>query len=312
MVGSSTVAPTRQRFNQVRRVLWIILLLNLVVALAKFIYGVITKSAAMQADGIHSVFDSAGNVVGIVGLALAARPADMDHPYGHAKFETYASALIGIMLILAGYNIGSTAIETLVHGGEHPTVNAGSFIVMVGTLAINLCVTVYERKKGRELNSEILSADAMHTLSDALVSISVIISLILVKLGFPIADPIMSLVVALAILYTAIGVFKQANSTLSDQARIPTSQIYDVASKVEGVRDVHAIRTRGTEGEVYVDLHILVHPSKTIYLAHRIGNQVEAAIEQKFPQVVDVMVHIEPDIETEREAAEEETVSPAE
>lgn len=302
-MSSYTQLSTQQRFAQVKRVLWVILLLNLLVAAAKFIYGVMTRSAAMQADGIHSVFDSAGNIVGIIGLSLAARPADLDHPYGHSKFETYASVAIGVMLVLAGINIGTQAVKALVYGEAQPIVNAGSFAVMIITLIINIAVTLYERKQGKKLKSEILVADALHTFSDALVSISVIVSLVFVQLGFVLADSIASLVVAAAILYAAYGVLKQANATLSDEARIDNEKIERVAVQVEGVENVHAIRTRGTEAEVYVDLHILVHPSTTIYRAHALADEVEANLRHEFPQIVDVLVHIEPDTESERAEA---------
>ena len=101
----ATKNPVSERMRSIRRVLWVILVLNLAVAAAKYVYGLMSGSASMQADGIHSVFDSAGNVVGLVGIALAARPADDSHPYGHAKFETYASLVIGVLLLLAAFEV---------------------------------------------------------------------------------------------------------------------------------------------------------------------------------------------------------------
>ena len=231
------------RMRSIRRVLWIVLVLNLAVAAAKYVYGTVTGSASMQADGIHSVFDSAGNVVGLVGIALASRPADEGHPYGHAKFETYASLVIGVLLLLA----------------------------------------------------EGLAADANHTLSDALVSVGVIVGLAAVALGFPMADPVMALVVTLAILATAWDVFKHALATLSDRARIPEEDVRAAALAVPGVRDAHRIRTRGTEGEVYADLHVLVALEMTVKDAHDLSERVERAVEERFPNVAEALVHIEPD-----------------
>ena len=179
--------PVSQRMRSIRRVLWIVLMLNLAVAAAKYVYGVISGSASMQADGIHSVFDSAGNVVGLVGIALAVRPADEGHPYGHAKFETYASLAIGALLLLAAFEVGSSAIAKLVSGVFTVEVTPISFAVMIGTLAVNLGVTTYERRCAKRLKSEVLAADANHTLSDALVSVGVIVGLVAVSLGFPIA-----------------------------------------------------------------------------------------------------------------------------
>ena len=159
------------RMRSIRRVLWAILFLNLAVAAAKYFYGLASGSASMQADGIHSVFDSAGNVVGLVGIALAARPADEGHPYGHAKFETYASLVIGVLLLLAAFEVGSGAVGRLATGTFTASVTPASFVVMVGTLCVNVGVTLYERRAAKRLRSEILAADASHTLSDALVSV---------------------------------------------------------------------------------------------------------------------------------------------
>lgn len=286
--------------RQVERVLWIVLVLNLMVAAAKFFYGLASGSASMQADGIHSVFDSLGNVIGLIGIAVAARPADAEHPYGHAKFETYGSLAIGALLLFAAFEVGSSAVEKLASGSYTASVTPISFVVMVGTLAVNLGVTVYERRAGKRLKSEILAADAAHTLSDAFVSIGVIVGLGFVAAGFPVADPLMALLVTVAILVSAAGVFRAGLRTLSDHARIPSGEVAAAAESVAGVREVHAVRTRGTEAEVYCDLHVLVDPAMTVLAAHALGDEVERAVQQAFPAVKEVLVHIEPDTETER------------
>lgn len=290
----STKAAVSDRMQSIRRILWIVLFLNLAVAAAKYIYGTISGSASMQADGIHSVFDSAGNVVGLVGIAIASRPADEGHPYGHAKFETYASLIIGVLLLFAAFEVGSSAVEKLTSGVYTAEVTPFSFIVMIGTLAINLGVTTYERRCAKRLKSEVLAADANHTLSDALVSVGVIVGLIFVALGFPVADPIMALVVTVAILFTAYDVFKHALATLSDKARIPEEAIHAAVVEIDGVRDAHHIRTRGTEGEVYVDLHVLVAPEMSVGAAHELSERVERTLQTSFPHVHEVLVHIEP------------------
>lgn len=291
----TTKGAVSARMRSIRRVLWAILFLNLAVAAAKFSYGTLSGSASMQADGIHSVFDSAGNVVGLVGISLAARPADEGHPYGHAKFETYASLAIGVLLLLAAFEVGSSAVGKIAAQSYTAEVTPASFAVMLGTLAVNLGVTVYERRAGRRLRSEILAADASHTLSDALVSVGVIAGLVFVALGFPVADPVMALVVTAAILFTAYDVFKHALATLSDHARLPEDEVRAAVLAVPGVQNAHRIRTRGTEGEVYADLHVLVAPDMTVAAAHDLADTVEQALRARFPAVVDVLVHIEPD-----------------
>lgn len=286
--------PEVGRSSAVERVLWVVLLLNMVVAAAKFFYGLASGSTSMRADGIHSFFDGFGNVVGIIALAMASRPADQSHPYGHAKFETYGSLIIGVLLLVAAFEVGSSAVSKLVTGTYTAEVSALSFVVMVGTMAVNIAVTCYERACGKRYHSEILMADASHTLSDAFVSLGVIAGLVLVKLGFPAADPVMALVVTVAILVTAFGVFRTALRTLSDHSRISPDAIAQTASSVADVSNVHHVRTRGTEGEVYCDLHIQVDPDMTVFRAHALADEVEAVLKEQFPSVIEVLVHVEP------------------
>lgn len=294
------------RARDVRRVLWIVLGLNLAVAVAKLAYGVWSGSVAMQADGFHSVFDGASNVVGLVGMAVAGQPADLDHPYGHGKYETYSSAIIGAMLLLAAWNVGTEAWSRLFAGGRPPRVEAGSFVVMLATLATNILVSTYERAKGRALRSEILLADASHTASDILVSLGVVAGLIAVKAGFPVADPAIALLVAGFIVRAAWQVFQQANATLSDQARIPKAEVCAAALEVPGVLGCHSIRTRGGASDVYVDLHIQVDPASSVADGHRIAETVERAIWERFDEVSDVIVHLEPLDEYQAEKTEGE------
>ncbi|MDZ4654879.1 MAG: cation diffusion facilitator family transporter [Coriobacteriia bacterium] len=283
-----------ERVRSIKRVLWGILGLNVLVAGAKLSYGLITGSVAMAADGFHSVFDGASNVIGLLGMGIAGRPADENHPYGHQKYETFASAVIAIMLLFAAWKVGSSAFERLMDPSVGPRVDTWSFVIMLGTLAINIAVTTYERRVGRKLRSEILIADASHTGSDVLVSLGVIIGLVAVKLGFPIADPIVGLLVAGAIVIAAIRVFKSANATLSDQARIPRSEIRAVVLSVDGVLGCHEVRTRGASSEVYVDLHIQVNPGVSVVEGHAIAEAVEKAVCDGFAQVADVIAHLEP------------------
>ena len=300
------------RVQRIRRVLWLVLGLNIAVALAKLIWGHVSGSIAMQADGYHSLFDGASNIIGLIGLGMAARPADRGHPYGHGKYETYASAAIGAMLALAAWAVGSSAIERLVSGGAPPRVDAISFGVMIVTLAVNIGVTTYERRVGTRLGSDILLADAKHTGSDVLVSLGVIAGLVAVRLGYPAADPLLALAVAGAIAYAAWGIFRQAGVTLSDAARIPPDDISEAACEVPGALGCHDVRTRGSRAEVYVDMHVQVAPDMTVEEGHAVAEEVERAICRRFPEVVDVIVHLEPldayqksKTEAEKEAARE-------
>ena len=303
---TTPAGESAKRIPRIRRVLLLILVLNVAVALAKLGWGYVAGSVSMIADGFHSLFDGASNVIGLIGLGLAARPADRDHPYGHGKYETYASAAIGAMLVFAAYSVGSTAIGRLLAGSPPPRVDATAFAVMVGTLAINLGVTLYERRAGKRLNSDILLADASHTASDALVSVGVIGGLVAVRLGYPSADPLIALFVAAVIARTALSVFKQATVTLSDTARIPPADVCAVVNAVPGVLGCHHVRTRGSMSEVYVDLHVQVDAEATVAAGHEVAEQVERAVCGAFDIVVDVVAHLEPYDEYQaRKTAEE-------
>ncbi len=288
------MTATTDRYRSIRTVLWGVLVLNLAVATAKLVYGIISHSAAMEADGFASMFDGASNVIGLVGLWFAARPADVEHPYGHAKFETFAAALIGIMLVIAGYTVGKGAVDSLMGRGVPTEVTSISFGIMLGTLAVNLLVTTWERRAGKRLSSEILLADASHTLSDVLVSCGVIVSLILVKAGIQQADGVVALLVAVVILRTAWGIMSGVLHTLGDAARLPVDEVAAVARRVPGVSGCHAVRSRGPESQVYVDLHVQVARGTTVEVAHDVAHDVEAALRHEYGQITDVVVHVEP------------------
>lgn len=280
--------------SQIKRILWLVFGLNLLVAALKFFWGLLSQSASMQADGIHSVFDSLGNIIGLIGVAMASKPADKGHPYGHSKFETYGSLLIGILLLAAALEIGIGAVTSLIQGTHNAQVSAASFVVMVGTLAVNIGVTLFERRQGKRLKSEMLLADASHTFSDALVSIGVIAGLAFVLAGFPQADSIAALVVTFFIIVSAVGVFRRGLNTLSDHSRIPAEDIIRIASGFPSIREVHKVRTRGTESCIYCDLHLLVDPEMSVLDAHELGDRLEDAIKETYPEVCEVLVHIEP------------------
>lgn len=294
------------RARVVKRVLWIVLALNTLVAVAKLAYGVVSGSVAMQADGFHSLFDGVSNVVGIIGISFAARPADRDHPYGHGKYETYASAAIGGMLVLAAWRVGTAAWAQLFGNAETARVGAVSFAVMFGTLAVNLIVTVWERREGRRLSSGILIADASHTASDVAVSLGVIVGLVAVRAGYPIADPLIALLVAGVIGWTAFGVLRRAAETLSDRARLPVEDVCGAVLGVPGVLGCHSIRTRGSMAEVYVDLHVQVAGDLSVQEGHTIAEEAERALARTFSQVADVIVHLEPMDAYQRDKTAEE------
>jgi cation diffusion facilitator family transporter len=280
-------------YDAVRRILMIIFVLNILTALAKGIYGLYTDTLSMSADGLHSFFDSTANIIGLVGISLAARPPDRDHPYGHAKYESFAAMGIAILLFAGCLQLIVSAAGRLQSGGS-PNVTGLSFVVMALTLIINVGVSSYEYILGRRLKSSILVADSLHTRSDVFASLGVILGLFAVRMGYPLADPIIALFICALIIHTGLEIIRESSTALLDRAVIDEQVIVDLARSVEGVCNCHAVRTRGMAEEIYVDLHIEVDASLSMELAHEVGVDVERVIKGRIPEVRDVVVHLEP------------------
>ena len=281
------------RLTQVRKVLLYTLLLNIIVAFAKVIYGFSIDSISMLSDGFHSFFDGTSNIIGLVGIWIASHPPDENHPYGHRKFETLATIAIAVLIFAAGVEILRETFNRLQSPG-HINVTWMSFLIMAVTLSVNFSVMSYETRKGRELKSDFLIADALHTRSDIYISLSVIVSLVAAKAGYPIVDVIAALLIVFFIVKMGFTILKSAASVLTDEACIDPDEIKEVAKSIVGVMDCHGIRSRGNESLVNIDLHVQVDPELKIGDAHEVAHSVEDKIKKRFPEVVDVVIHIEP------------------
>jgi cation diffusion facilitator family transporter len=283
-----------QHYQRISRVLLWVLLLNWLVALAKILYGFFSRCASMTADGFHSLSDGASNIIGLIGIHLACQPKDQDHPYGHRKYETFFSLGIAALLFIVCFNLFKEGIKRF-YQPVIPKIDLASFLVMLGTLAINIWVMNYEYKKGKSLRSDILVSDSLHTKADIFTSLSVIITLIVVKLGFPILDPITTIIISLFIAGAGYQIVKESSAVLCDTAPIVDVQkISDIVLNIKGVRACHKIRTWGRPDDIHVDLHVQVSPDMHIDNAHKISYAIEEAIKRGIPQVTDVVVHIEP------------------
>ena len=280
-------------YGAVRRILIIIFVFNIFTALAKGIYGLFTGSLSMQADGLHSLFDGTANIIGLVGISLASRPPDVDHPYGHAKYESFASIGIAVLLFASCIQLILAAANRLKNGSV-PVVTELSFVIMIITVIINIGVSTYEYIIGKKLKSSILVADSLHTRSDIYASLGVILSLFAINNGFPLADPIIALAICGLIVHTGIEILRDTSPALLDRAPVDAKVIIDLAESVDGVCSCHAVRTRGLASEIYVDLHIGVDAALKMDAAHQVSEEVERTIKNKIPGVRDVVVHIEP------------------
>jgi len=280
-------------YATVKRILIIIFILNILVALAKGGWGLYTGSLSMTSDGLHSLFDSSSNIIGLVGISLASRPPDREHPYGHSKFETFASLGIAVLLFASCIQIILAASNRFLYPTV-PEVNEISFAIMGGTLAINVGIAAYEYIIGRRLKSSILVADSMHTRSDVYASVGVIVGLAAVKMGYPLADPLIALLITGLIILTGLEIIKDSSRILLDKALIEENVVAKLARSVPGVCNCHRIRTRGAPGQMYVDLHIGVDPSLSLEAAHKVAEEVEDRIRWSVEGVEDVVVHMEP------------------
>lgn len=284
----------KDNFREIKKVLWIIMFANIAVAVAKIIFGTLINSSSMTADGFHSITDGSSNIIGLIGIGIAAKPIDDDHPYGHRKFETLTGLFIVGMLVYLGFKIITDAITKFMYP-VRPEITIESLIVMIITLCINIFVTKYEHRKGTALNSTILISDSMHTKSDIYVTIGVITTLIAIKLGAPpIVDPLASIIVAGFILYAAYEIFKVASGILVDSTAVDTGRIEKIAIAQEGVKGVHKIRSRGTTDDMHIDMHILADSELSLEDSHRLNHKIQDALRKELNNNVEVIVHLEP------------------
>jgi cation diffusion facilitator family transporter len=281
------------RYTQVTRVLYRVLWVNLAVAIAKIALGYVTGAVSILSDGFHSLTDSASNVVALVGVSLARKPPDSNHPYGHRKFETMASIGIMVFLIVVLMQVLSAALDRLLNGGT-PRVFPEGIGLMAATLAVNVAVVWYELREARRLDSEVLRADAKHTRSDVLTSIAVLGALFGVWFGFPLLDPLAAVVVAGFIGHACWSIAREASGILADQIVIAEDDVRAVVQSVPQVLGCEKIRTRGAADYAFLDLHLWLDGAMPLEEAHATSHVVKDRLMTRFPQLADVVIHIEP------------------
>jgi len=279
--------------KEVSRVLWITFAMNEGVALVKLVVGYATGSVGMISDGFHSMFDGVSNIVGLAGIHLAYLPPDKEHPYGHRKYESLLTALVGVMIFGTCFEVLRKALTAL-KGTIVPEAGTLSFTVMLITIGVNLYVMLYESGKGRELGSEFLVADAMHTKSNILSSSGVLAGLVLTRLGVPMADAVAALLVAALIARVGYDILKSSADVLVDTVQVDEDSVCRAVFSVEGVLDCHGIRSRGSRNHISLDLHIQLSPDTSLEKAHAKTHEVKAAILKALPEVRDVVLHTEP------------------
>jgi cation diffusion facilitator family transporter len=275
--------------------LLITLLLNLFVLALKAAMGFAIGSLSLLADALHSVTDSANNVLGLFTSRLSSPYPDRDHPYGHQKFEAVGALGIAAFLGIAFFEIVQSAIERLMHpGGGAVKVTGPELWLLLLVLAVNIFVAVYERRVGKRINSPILIADAHHTMSDIWVTISVLGGLIGIWLWhIQWLDVALAFPVAILVFWSGWLVIRANLPWLVDEMAIAPEAIHSLVMQVSGVLNCHQIASRGIVGrQIFIEMHLIV-AATDVEAAHRITEEVEARLEERFGPVR-VTIHVEP------------------
>jgi cation diffusion facilitator family transporter len=277
----------------VRRVFIGLLVANLAVVAAKFFVGLRAGSLAILGSALDSSVDALNNVLALIVVRVAAKAPDEDHPYGHGKFETLGALAIVGFLSITCFELIRGAVNELLQGAHPVGVTDAQLAVLALTLGINVLIAWYENRRGRELKSELLVADAAHTRADVLITAGVLIGVFFARRGWWWLDPVVAVVVALAIARVAYGILGRTVPVLVDQRALPTGEIQHTAERVPGVKSAYGIRSRGPSDLRYAEVTIAVDPKADVAAAHAIADQVEERLKQDL-QLHEVTVHVEP------------------
>lgn len=278
----------------VRKVLLITLFLNLVVMSLKTAVGLWTGSLSLLADAIHSLTDGVNNVLGLFTNRLASPEPDRDHPYGHQKYEAVGALGIAAFLGIACFKILESAIDRILNGSEAIEIAASELWLLLLVLGINIFVAFYERAVGRKIGSQILIADARHTMSDIWVTISVLGGLVGIWIwNVQWLDLVLAFPVALMVFWSGWLVIKENLPWLVDEMAIAPEAIHVIVMQIPGVINCHSIASRGLLGrQTFIEMHLIVN-AQDVETAHKITEAVEAKLEEKFSPVR-VVIHVEP------------------
>jgi len=288
---ASASSPSRN--TQIKRVLVGLLVANLVVVVAKIVVGLRTGSLGVLGDAVHSSVDAMNNVLALAFIWMAAREPDEDHPYGHEKFETLGALAIVVFLSITCFELVKGAVVRLVRGGTAVEAGAGELAVLGATLVINVIVTLYETRRGRQLNSEILLADAAHTRADVFITVGVLIGVVASRAGYWYVDPVVAVLVGCMIIVLAYGIVRRSVPVLVDQLAAAPNEIRRAIEGIDGVVSAYDIRSRGGEERRFAELTISVNGDDTVRSAHEIADVVERRLRERLG-FHEVLVHIEP------------------
>ena len=278
----------------IRGVLLRVLLLNLVVVAIKVFVGVRTEALSVLGAALESSLDLLNNVVGMILVSIAARAPDETHPYGHAKFETLGALAIVTFLSISCFELLREGVVQLrrAHSPETPTALEVGLILL--TVVVNVLIVLYERRRGRQLKSAFLVADAAHTNSDLYVTVLAVTSLLLTRLGFGALDPVLALVVAAIIAWNGYKILRETVPILVDERGLDSADVRRIVERIPQISEVRSVRSRaGASGVVFAEVTVGVDGSTSVAQAHAIADAVEARIADALG-ASEVVVHVEP------------------
>ena len=275
------------------------ILVNLLLSVFKLIAGIVAHSGAMISDAIHSASDVGSTFIVIIGVRLSTKKSDKEHQYGHERMECVSSIVLAGMLLVTGLGIGITGARDIVKS------TSGGTIAIPGTLALIAAVVSivvkewmfwYTRGAAKKINSGALMADAWHHRSDALSSVGSFVGILGARMGFPMLDPLASVVICLFVVKAAVDIFRDAISKMTDKScdQETVNEMHDCIMSIQGVEGIDLLKTRSFGSKYYVDIEIKADGDKKLWEAHAIAENVHHAIEQRFPLVKHCMVHVNP------------------
>lgn len=271
---------------------------NLVLSVGKLAAGLLASSGAMISDAVHSASDVFSTIIVMVGIRMSGKAADREHPYGHERMECVAAILLAVVLAITGFKIGASGLEKIVSGNYEELAVPGllALAAAVVSVLVKEWMYWYTRFYAKKIKSSALMADAWHHRSDSLSSIGAFIGILGARLGFPVMDPMASVVICLFILKAAYDIFKDAIDKMLDTACDPKveEELRHFVLHQEGVEGIDLLRTRTFGSRIYVDVDIRADGSMSLWEAHRIAERVHDGIEAEFDQVKHIMVHVNP------------------
>ena len=297
----------------IMRVSNISIVVNVLLSAIKFVVGVIANSGAMISDAIHSVSDVFSTIIVMIGANAAAKDPDQEHPYGHDRMECIAAIVLAIVLFITGIGVGITGVKKIFGGnyGDLAVPGALALVAAVISIVVKEGMFWYTRFYGKKVDSTALLADAWHHRSDALSSVGSFIGILGARLGFPICDPLASVVICLFIVKAAYNICKEALDKMVDKSCDDETErkMSDLIKSQEGVISLDLLMTRLFGSKLYVDVEIGADENTPLRDSHAIAENVHNAIEANFPKVKHCMVHVNPvELKIDSGAAEDENL----